>query len=133
VNRAQRLSVVESAIGYIIPRAVQACPKITTQELLASLAKKTRFSAEEIVGRSRNARLVSIRHGFFYLCLAITSSSASMVGARYGFNHATVLNGAAKHALLHNLEPVTGYDVLKKIRVARNRRLAKIATLRAAE
>lgn len=84
--------------------------KIKTAEILRDVSEKTGVDAADIVGRCRKAHLCAARNLFFYECLRLSSQSASCIAQRYGFHHSTLMQGAAKHATLHDLEPVTGFN-----------------------
>jgi len=84
--------------------------KTKTADILRDVAEVTGVPAADIVGRCRKSKFCEARNLFFYECLRLSGQSASCIAQRYGFHHATLMQGAAKHATLHNAPAVTGFN-----------------------
>lgn len=84
--------------------------KTKTADILRDVSAATGIPASDIVGRCRKPKFCDARNFFFYECLRLSGQSASCIAQRYGFHHATLMQGAAKHAQLHNAPAVTGFN-----------------------
>lgn len=87
--------------------------------MVDDVAKSYFLTHEELLGRSRKAKIIAARHELFYR--AKKRFSASEISLRLGFHHTTILWGASAYAQKHGLEPVTGMDARKKREMNRDR------------
>ena len=87
---------------------------VNVEAILQDVANEHGLPAYEVTGRCRKSIYVAARYDFFYRALTAlkgTWRGASWIGNRYGFDHTTVLHGAAKHAREHNLPSPTKFNL----------------------
>lgn len=77
-------------------------------QIVKDVAKARGFSAQELLGASRNQNLVLARHEAMYLC-SKSGKSYVLIGRIFGKDHTSVMHGVRKHAeRLERLERMKG-------------------------
>ncbi len=87
---------------------------VNVEAILQEVAEEYGLPGREVTGRCRKPIYIAARHDFFYralIALKGTWRGASWIGARYGFDHSTVLHGAARHAWRHDLKCPTKFNL----------------------
>lgn len=106
--------IARHSVTYLMPYCFPARPRMLASAILVEVAAKHGLSVEAVVGRSRRRMVAYARHEFFHLALKVSPLSAASIGERYGFNHTTVLYGAASHAARNNIGPATQLSLAKR-------------------
>jgi chromosomal replication initiation ATPase DnaA len=120
LRNGQLAAVYDEEFSYPTKRPV------CVDSILQDVADRRGYPVERILGPSRQFRIVRVRHEFFYLAtvaLKGTYRGAGWIGRRYGFDHTSVLYGAARHAEESGLKNPTGIDLTEKRRRDRSRYL----------
>jgi chromosomal replication initiation ATPase DnaA len=76
---------------------------MTFDEILSRVATKHGLEMGDMLARSRSLAVTDARSEYFFLALNETPASSVEIGRSIGKDHATVLYGAARHALRHGL------------------------------
>lgn len=101
-------------VTYSKPHCFPVRPRVLASVILGEVAERHALPVSVVIGDSRKQPHAFARHEFFYLAIKLSPLSASQIGTRYGFDHSTVLYGAAKHAERNNLRPVTELNLAKR-------------------
>ena len=84
--------------------------------ILSRVATKHGLAMGDLLARSRCVAVTDARAEFFFLALNETAASSVEIGRATGKGHATVLYGAARHALQHGLPIPRGANPNKYLR-----------------
>lgn len=120
------------SVTYLMPYVFPMRPRRLASTILAEVCERHGIAPEVITGRSRRQCHTIPRHEFFYLALSLSPLSAVSIGERYGFNHASVLYGAARHAQRNDLPPVTAMNLVCRQGRARAAAFARWRAMRSA-
>lgn len=123
VPEVEAVKTVAPIIGIKEARDRKAVQAMTApqwlRDLVFSIAEKHGIDASLIVGRDRRRFVVAARNEVFYLArfhvLPSGTPSFPNIARWFGREHTAVIFGAARHAYLNDLPPVSTMDVATRI------------------